>query len=78
MLTALTLENFKGYKGFHKIPLSKITLLYGENSSDNFSAFRLNMNKIGAEQELLPKLDSYQIICLRSMPMIDLSFLIIR
>jgi predicted ATPase len=38
MLTELTLENFKGYKGFHRIPLSKITLLYGANFAGKSSS----------------------------------------
>ncbi len=40
MLKELILENFKGFRGIHRVPLSRITLLYGENSAGKSSILR--------------------------------------
>jgi predicted ATPase len=71
MLTEFTLENFRGFKGFHRIPLSEITLLYGANSSGKSSILKglnlisgggisdiacLNMKKIGSRNRISPNM----------------------
>ncbi len=37
MLNSLFLKNFRGFKGWHEIPLGKLTFLYGQNSSGKSS-----------------------------------------